>query len=103
MRIRVIQSGGIAGLRREREVDTMALASPTRTALEQTVERVRFFDLPPGRTQAAVPDAIQYRVRIVDAERSHEVMFHDPGARRELIRLAERVLAAPNAAPGAQK
>src|SRR5258705_4107875 len=46
VRIQVVRSGGFAGLRRERAVETEQLPSGERADLERLVAESRFFDLP---------------------------------------------------------
>ena len=90
MRIRVVQSGGIAGLRREHELDTDALPEEARQTLTQLVEGVAFFGLSPGKA-SKLPDMIQYRVRIEEGDRAHEVTFDDGSGDVPLLELVERV------------
>ena len=90
MRIRVVQSGGIAGLRSEHELDTDALPEEARQTLTQLVQGVAFFGLSPARV-SKLPDMIQYRVRIEEGDRAHEVTFDDGCGDPPLLELVERV------------
>ena len=90
MRIRVVQSGGIAGLRSEHELDTDTLPEDVRQRLTQLVEGVAFFGLSPAPA-SKLPDMIQYRVRIEEGDRAHEVTFDDGSAEASLLELVDRV------------
>ena len=92
MRIRVVQSGGIAGLRSEHVLDTDQLPPDAKQRLAQLVEGVAFFGLGPGRA-SKLPDMIQYRVRIEEGDRAHEVTFDDGCGETPLLELVEQVSA----------
>lgn len=90
MRIHVVQSGGLAGLRREHELDTDALPEEARQSLTQLVHGVAFFGMASARV-SMLPDMIQYRVRIEEGDRAHEVTFDDGVSDTSLLELVERV------------
>jgi len=90
VRIHVVQSGGLAGLRREHELDTDALPEEARQSLTKLVQGVAFFGLPSARV-SKLPDMIQYRVRIEEGDRVHEVTFDDGCSDTSLLELVERV------------
>lgn len=89
-----MESGGFAGLRRERAVETERLPAPRRVTIETLIERATFFELP-DRLVSGLPDVIQYRVRVEDAERVHEVLFDDEEATEPLRTLVVLLLGAP--------
>jgi len=95
MRIRIVQSGGFAGLKRERVVETAQLPAPERAALEGLVHASGFFALP-ARAPAgghAVPDARQLDLEIDDgAGRSHRVRLSEHAASPAVRDLVERAL-----------
>ena len=78
-----MESGGFAGLRRERAVETARLPTRRRVTIETLVERATFFELPEILV-SGLPDVIQYRMRVEDAERAHEVVFDDEQASEPL-------------------
>jgi hypothetical protein len=90
VRIHVVQSGGLAGLRREHELDTEALPEEARQSLTKLVQGVAFFGLAPARV-SKLPDMIQYRVRIEEGDRAHEVTFDDGISDTTLLELVELV------------
>lgn len=90
MRIHVVQSGGIAGLRSEHRLDTDVLPDEIRQGLTQLVQGIAFFGLEP-RPVSKQPDMIQYRVRIEEGDRAHEVQFDDACGDPPLLELVERV------------
>ncbi len=92
MRIRVVQSGGIAGLRSEHELDTERLPGGAQQRVRDLVQGVAFFGLAPALfAPAHMPDAHQYRVRIEDGARAHEVAFDDACQQIPLLELVEYV------------
>jgi hypothetical protein len=90
VRIHVVQSGGLAGLRREHELDTDALPEDARESLSRLVQGVAFFSQASARV-SKLPDMIQYRVRIEEGDRAHEVTFDDGIDDTSLLELVERV------------
>ena len=90
MRIHVVQSGGRAGVRREHELDSDALPEEARQSLTRLVQGVAFFGLASARV-SKLPDMIQYRVRIEEGGRAHEVTFDDASGDTSLLELVERV------------
>ena len=91
MRIRVVQSGGVAGLRREFAVETEGLPGAARDALERSVEAAAFFELP-ARHLSGHPDVIQYRIRVERPGRAHEVTIDDETASEALRALVSQAL-----------
>ena len=63
MRIRVVQSGGFAALRRERVVETERIPGRERDAFHALMESAQFF-AQPERQICGLPDVIQYRVSV---------------------------------------
>lgn len=98
MRIRVVQSGGIAGLRSEHELDTERLPGDAQQRLADLVRGVAFFSLSP-RASSCLPDVMQYRVRIEDGERANEVTFDDGCPETSLLELVECVTELSRARP----
>lgn len=90
MRIRVVQSGGIAGLRSEHELDTERLPGDAQQRLADLVQGVAFFALA-APAASRLPDVMQYRIRIEDGDRSRELTFDDACGTTPLLELAERV------------
>lgn len=88
-----MESGGFAGLRRERAVETARLPERRRVTIETLVERATFFELPEILV-SGLPDVIQYRMRVEDSQRAHEVLFDDEQATEPLRELVVLVLGA---------
>ncbi len=108
MRIRIVQSGGFAGLRREKVVETAGLPAPERAALERLVETSGFFALPARNAAAAGGagaagahrDARQFDVEIEDAAgRRHAVRLSEHTTGGALKDLVDRVWATGGGAP----
>ena len=89
MKIRIVQSGGLAGLRREHVVETDRLPEAGRVAIEALVHTSTFFDLPTRQT-SGLPDVIRYRVSVELSGRTHEVTFDDTTASEPLRDLVSR-------------
>ncbi len=98
MRIHVVRSGGIAGLRSEHDLDTEQLPGADRERLADLVRSAAFFGLAPDRS-SRLPDMILYRVRIEDHGRAHEVLFDDACDEPSLLELVERVAELAKAMP----
>lgn len=98
MRIHVVRSGGIAGLRSEHDLDTDRLPSAERDHLANLVQTVAFFGLAAERS-SRLPDMIQYRVRIEEDGRAHEVTFDDGCGEPPLLELVDRVAELARAMP----
>jgi hypothetical protein len=98
LRIHVVQSGGIAGLRREHDLDTERLPAAERDLLTSLVQSAAFFGLAEQRS-SQLPDMIQYKVRIEEDGREHEVMFDDACGEPPLLELVERVAELARALP----
>jgi len=75
------------------------LPEPLRSTLSVLVERASFFALA-GELRSRMPDVTQYRVRIEDDDRAHEVIFDDACDDTTLLELVERVAEATRAAAG---
>ena len=90
MRIHVVQTGGLAGLRSEHRLDTESLPVDQQRRLTQLVHGVSFFTLEPRRG-SRMPDLIQYRVRIEEGDRAHEVQFDDACDEPSLLELVEQI------------
>jgi hypothetical protein len=90
VRIHVVQSGGIAGLRSEHELDTDQLPAEAQQHLTRLVQGAAFFEQAP-KPVSRLPDMIQYRVRIEQGEHAHEVTFDDGCGEASLLELVERV------------
>ena len=88
-----MESGGFAGLRKERAVETERLPARRRVTIERLIERATFFQLP-ARLVSGLPDVIQYRVQIEDETRIHEVVFDDEEAPEPLRALVLQLLGA---------
>ena len=99
LRIHVVRSGGIAGLRSELDLDTSQLPEPSRARLAELVESAAFFGLD-AEQRSRLPDVTQYRVRIEDDGRANEVCFDDLCSDTTLLELVERVAEASKAAAG---
>ena len=98
VRIHVVQSGGIAGLRSELKLDTDQLPPEIRQGLARLVQGAEFFARAPHGASRQ-PDMIQYRVRIEEGDRAHEVQFDDASGDPPLLELVERVTQLARSAP----
>ena len=90
MRIHVVQTGGLAGLRNEHRLDTDSLPVEQQRRLTQLVHGMSFFTLEPRRC-SRLPDLVQYRVRIEEGEQAHEVQFDDACDDLSLLELIQEI------------
>ena len=88
MRIRFVQSGGFAGLRRVATLDTGALPPKQARELEALVDRSGFFELP-EKLRAPGADRFQYTVTVESADRQHTVQVTDGAVPPELQALLD--------------
>jgi len=78
MRIRIVLSGGFAGTRRARVVETTALPVAERATIERLVRVCGFFDRPAAAGATTHRDARQIDLEIKDdAGRRHTVRLSD--------------------------
>ena len=91
MRIRIVQSGGFAGLRSEHAVDTDKLPPGVGESLAHLVDQATFFSLP-ARRLSRLPDVIQYRIRVERDGRVHEIRCDAECGQEALLELVDRVL-----------
>lgn len=91
MRVELVQSGGFAGLRIARVVDSNHLSTSDQRQLSGAFDRAKFFALPPKRV-SGMPDVIQYRLSAEVEGRKHEITFDAQTADDELTRLVERIV-----------
>jgi hypothetical protein len=90
LRIHVVRSGGIAGLRSEVDLDTSQLPGDAGSQLVHLVQVTSFFGLA-TELRTKLPDMTQYRVRIEHDGQAHEVCFDDATSDTSLLELVERV------------
>jgi hypothetical protein len=72
-------------------LDSAALPSGEREALEALIARARFFELP-ARHASAHPDAFQYDLAIEQEGRRHTICLGDRDAPADLKPLLERLV-----------
>ena len=90
-----MQSGGFAGLRVERALETDHLATNEQADVERLVAEACFFELP-ELAVSGLPDVIQCRICVDTPGREHEVTTDERSASAALWRLIERVMVVPD-------
>ena len=100
MKVRFIQSGGFAGLRRAAALDSDALPPQQKRDIETLVERAGFFELP-DKIEAPTPgaDRFQYRLTVESGGRQHTVQVGDGAVPPRLEPLLEKLRAAAQPEP----
>jgi hypothetical protein len=83
MRIEFSEEGGVAyfpGLAKPVSIDVEAMGGDEAEQLKQTMERARFFDLPPtlGSPAKGAADYRQYTLTIDDGSKKHTVRIKEP-------------------------
>jgi len=88
MRITVIKTGGIAGVREELgPIESEAIADDLRAEIEEELRRVRFEEMPTEPPpHEPIRDGFNFLIEVVDGDRSHQVAC-DEAEMRGLERL----------------
>ncbi len=74
MKIEFVRSGGFAGIRLARMLDTADLPTDEAQKLENLVESARFFELPEmAEPSRVIPDSIQYRITVTSREQTRAI------------------------------
>ncbi|HZP02976.1 MAG TPA: protealysin inhibitor emfourin [Terriglobia bacterium] len=85
MRISFERSGGFAGIRLRRTIDSDTLSPEEARKLGEMIDAAHFFDLPPSVTsEKPGPDRFQYQLTIETKTRSHTVLVDEEAATKEL-------------------
>jgi hypothetical protein len=89
MKITFQRSGGFAGVRVSKTLDTADLTPTDASKLQQLITAADFFRLPETITASKPqPDRFQYRVTVADNEQEHTVMMSEevlPQSLRPLV------------------
>ena len=97
MKVRLERTGGVAGIRRTRSLDSGELPQTDCDELCRLVREARFFDLP-ARLDAkpSGTDRFQYRITVETAEGTHTVGFAESSEGQALVRpLLDWILGRP--------
>ncbi|MGH9836988.1 MAG: protealysin inhibitor emfourin [Blastocatellia bacterium] len=89
MIVRLIRTGGIAGLKVRAEVDSEQLPLAQKRELKKLVEETKLFDQPERPGGRAMPDQFQYEITIEDDGKSHSFVTNDGAASDELLELVD--------------
>lgn len=90
MRIRLVRTGGIAGLRRAAEVDTETLEPSRAAQLRRLVEAASLRGIvPASEKRARGPDRFRYTLTIEENGRERTVEFVEEEAPESVHRLVE--------------
>ncbi len=92
MRIQFERSGGFAGMRLAATIDTATLPAEQASALQDSIDAARFFDLPaniPAPPNAA--DQFQYHVSIDAGSKKHTVDVGEGSASPALSALLQQL------------
>ncbi len=85
MQITFERSGGFAGIRLRKTLDTDALPPEEGLKLRQMVEAAGFFSLPPSIiSEKPGADRFQYQITIENGSQSHTVLVEEEAASKEL-------------------
>ncbi len=90
MRISLVRSGGLAGIRREAKVDTASLGSGRAEELHRLVEAADLAKLSePTISTARSADRFHYTLTVEDGARRHTVTFAEEQTPEKLLPLVE--------------
>jgi hypothetical protein len=103
MRISVIRTGGVAGMRREATIDTNRLDRQQSEEIHRLVRAADVAGLPePAGAVKRGPDRFHYTLTIDEGEKRHAVSFEEERTPEKIRPLLEAVWRAADAgAPGA--
>ncbi len=93
MRIRVVRTGGFAGLKVQAEADSVQLSGARERELKRLAKQARLFDQPAKPSTRATPDQFQYEFTVEDEGRTHSFVTNDAAASDELIELVDWLIA----------
>jgi len=93
LRIRVLRTGGFAGIALNADVDSEQLEPFERDGLKRLVEAAGFFELPAKiEAREGGADRFQYEITVEETARSHTVASGDAGMSEPLNNLVRQVL-----------
>jgi hypothetical protein len=93
MYVRVLRTGGFAGITQQAGVETELLEQAERDALVRLVQESEFFSLPANiETPEGGYDRFQYEITVEDGGQAHTVTCGDAGMNAALFELARFVL-----------
>jgi len=104
MKISLVRSGGVAGMRLEATVDTGVLPPDTARKFHALVEEA---DLPqlsePTIKVKSAPDRFRYTLTVEDGDRKHSIIFEERRVPEAVQPLFEAVWAGLGTGPGTKK
>ena len=85
MKVRLKRTGGIAGIRRQWEIDELILASKKASEWKKLLDKANFFSLPGelGNSERA-RDAFCYELTVEDKDKKHTVKCTEQNAPKSL-------------------
>lgn len=84
MRVSVEQSGGFTGIPFRTAVDSETLSEEDGKRLRQLVEAAEFFNLPDQIQGSVYPDQFEYRLKVEENGRQHEIMVRESALTEQL-------------------
>jgi hypothetical protein len=99
MIVRLVKSGGIAGLKVRAEVDSEQNAPAQQREMEKLVEAAKLFDQPAKPGGRAMPDQFQYEITVEDEGKTHSFVTNEAAASDELLELVDWLIAAAKTRP----
>jgi hypothetical protein len=99
MIVRLVKSGGIAGLKVRAEVDSEQLAPAQQREMKKLVEGAKLFDQPAKPGGRPMPDQFQYEITVEDEGKAHSFVTNEAAASDELLELVDWLIAAAKTRP----
>lgn len=99
MLVRLVRTGGIAGLRVRAEVDSEQLPPAQKREMKKLVEEAKLFDQPAKPGGRAMPDQFQYEITIEDQGKTHSFVTNEAAASDQLLELVDWLIAAAKPRP----
>jgi hypothetical protein len=75
MRVSLVRTGGVAGMRRQVSLDTATLDPARASEIERLVEAARLKSLPAANARSGQPDRFQYALTVDDGKQTQTVHF----------------------------
>lgn len=91
MRITFERTGGFAGLRTRKSIDTSKLPPEDAAEVHQLVHQAGFFNLPPRIDQPDLRDAFQYNISVDSGDQQHSVSITGEPADPKLRQLKKKL------------
>src|SRR5512143_529191 len=99
MRVCLVRTGGVAGMRREASLDTKTLDPAKAGEIERLLQAAGLEKLPPADSRRREPDRFQYAITVNDGKQERTIRFGEQEATENVRLLVEAVWRESQAQP----